>query len=1015
MYINKVEERIMKNNHFLKISILMKILLHFIFPAILILTLTVVHAQESGRIAGLVLDKVSGDALPGANVFLEGTTIGASSDMNGEYLISKVSPGSYNLVIKYIGYKETSVPINVEPGESVYQVIELEYVAIMGEIIEITAQAEGQIEAINQQLASNTIKNVVSADRIQDIPDANAAESVGRLPGISIVRSGGEGQKVTIRGMAPKYNVMMVNGVRLQSTDRDDRSADLNMISPNMLSGIEVIKALTADMDADAVGGTVNLRINRAKTGFRKNFSLQGGYGSLADTYGNYKITGLLSNRFFNDKLGIQVSGSLDKFDRGSDNLSATYATNETADLENGLVKLDLSTVTISDRVRDRRRMGGGLVLDYQFSKGSLLLNNFISQIHQDDIEQQNYLNTVNQQWTGFVADREFTNTVISNALQGEYEFFNINMDFSFSNSISKQYNPDDLRMNFGPRTTASWSEDSLPKLAVDCTPQQVLNGYVITEPDDIKVQRVYSVSRDVDERAQTAMLNFKIPFNFTNYLAGNLKFGGKYERNTREMDEQDTRLDLGATDAARYFLDSLKAKWPDLGIPLEGEQSLYLMASLFEDADYDIGDFLSGKEGVKDNVFYNKASVSKMKHMEKLAKETYFYYEGDSTYYPYYFENAQASTQYDYNYTRHFGAFYMMAELNLTKYVTLIPGIRYEKFSFDYTADSTVEKSGQTTLGPVRYDNKTINWDSTKAETWFPQLHLRIKPTDWLDIRLASTKSIIYPDYRSVSPLIYWSQAANPQYLRLGNPYIKPAITQNYDIYASVYQNYIGLFTAGYFYKEIDNLIVSMRYDDTREANTFTNGRIDVGTSITRLDTWVNLNKTAYVRGIELDWQTHFWYLPSYLKGVVLNINYTHIKSEAHYLYHAKEGGVFVPVEFDTTRKGRLIDQPDDVLNLTLGYDIGGFSARLSFLYQDNVLRSYDPEEKELDEYTAAYYRWDFTAYQRLPWFKGLQLYLNVNNITDRPDRRYRSLNQKLSFVEYYGRTADFGIRYNF
>ena len=161
--------------------------------------------------------------------------------------------------------------------------VELEYVAVETGEVTITAQAEGQIEAINKQLSSNTITNVVSSDRIQEIPDVNVAESVGRLPGISIVRSGGEGQKVTIRGLSPKYNVMMVNGVRMESTDRDDRSVDLNMIAPNILSGIEVTKALTADMDADAVGGTVNLIIGKAREGFYKNFSMQGGYASLAN------------------------------------------------------------------------------------------------------------------------------------------------------------------------------------------------------------------------------------------------------------------------------------------------------------------------------------------------------------------------------------------------------------------------------------------------------------------------------------------------------------------------------------------------------------------------------------------------------------------------------------------------------------------------------------------------------------------------------------------------------------
>ncbi len=154
-----------------------------------------------------------------------------------------------------------------------------------GEEVVVTAQARGQLAAINQQLSSNTIKNVVSADRIQDVPDVNAAESVARLPGISLIRSGGEGQKVAIRGLSPKYNVTMVNGVRMQSTDRDDRSVDLNMIAPNILSGIEVTKALTADMDADAVGGTVNLRIGKAAEGLKGNFSVQGGYGSVANTF----------------------------------------------------------------------------------------------------------------------------------------------------------------------------------------------------------------------------------------------------------------------------------------------------------------------------------------------------------------------------------------------------------------------------------------------------------------------------------------------------------------------------------------------------------------------------------------------------------------------------------------------------------------------------------------------------------------------------------------------------------
>jgi hypothetical protein len=262
------------------------------------------------QITGKVIESASGDPLPGANVIIEGTNIGAATNLDGEYIIKQVPPGTYTLKFKYIGYDDLEKIISLKPGGVLEQNVQLSWVAVKGEEVVITAQAEGQLSAINQQLSARTITNVVSADRIQEIPDVNAAESAGRLPGISIIRSGGEGQKLSIRGMAPQYNVMMVNGVRLQSTDREDRSVDLNMISSNLLSGIEVTKALTADMDADAVGGTVNLILSGAEEGWKGNFTLQGGYGSLQNKYDNYKSTFSVGNRFFNSKLGIVINGN---------------------------------------------------------------------------------------------------------------------------------------------------------------------------------------------------------------------------------------------------------------------------------------------------------------------------------------------------------------------------------------------------------------------------------------------------------------------------------------------------------------------------------------------------------------------------------------------------------------------------------------------------------------------------------------------------------------------------------
>lgn len=195
-------------------------------------------ASMVAQIGGVVKDAQTGDPLPGANVLLLGTGFGASTGVNGTYKVLSVPSGSYTIRVTYIGYDPKEIAIEVQDGIEVKQDFKLEPVGVQGEAVVVTAQALGQNQAINQQLIAPAIVNVVSAARIQELPDANAAESIGRLPGVSILRNGGEGNQVVIRGLQPKYNNVTVDGVRMSSSNANDRSADLSMISPNMLEGI---------------------------------------------------------------------------------------------------------------------------------------------------------------------------------------------------------------------------------------------------------------------------------------------------------------------------------------------------------------------------------------------------------------------------------------------------------------------------------------------------------------------------------------------------------------------------------------------------------------------------------------------------------------------------------------------------------------------------------------------------------------------------------------------------------
>ena len=151
-----------------------------------------IMAANSGDVKGSVYDRDTKDVLPGASIVVVGTSLGAASDMDGDYVIHGVPVGSQTLLVSYVGYKSITIKIDIKEGEKLQQDVYMKPTAITSETVLVTAQAQGQMQAINEQLSSNTIANIVSADRIREIPDANAAESIARLPGISLIRSGGE-------------------------------------------------------------------------------------------------------------------------------------------------------------------------------------------------------------------------------------------------------------------------------------------------------------------------------------------------------------------------------------------------------------------------------------------------------------------------------------------------------------------------------------------------------------------------------------------------------------------------------------------------------------------------------------------------------------------------------------------------------------------------------------------------------------------------------------------------------
>ena len=153
-----------------------------------------------------------------------------------------------------MGYKNLTLNINVEANKTTMINIKLVPEAVKGNEVLVTAQAKGQLQAINEQLSSNNIVNVVSSEKMQELPDANIAESIGRLPGVSLERNAGEADEVVVRGLSPQFNEVTIEGIPMSSTNypslsdmnkgvnTQDRSIDLSLLSDNLVQGVEAIE-----------------------------------------------------------------------------------------------------------------------------------------------------------------------------------------------------------------------------------------------------------------------------------------------------------------------------------------------------------------------------------------------------------------------------------------------------------------------------------------------------------------------------------------------------------------------------------------------------------------------------------------------------------------------------------------------------------------------------------------------------------------------------------------------------
>ncbi len=971
-----------------------KIITIFFTLFLLILNNSILEGQQWARIRGKVFDRTTKEPLPGANILVLNTSLGAASDFEGEYVLNHVPAGRQSIKVSYIGYKDTVLVIDVQAGKTIQLDFDLIPQALTAMEIVITAQAKGQREAINQQLTSNTIKNVVSAEKIRELPDASAAAALSRLPGISLQ----QGDKIVVRGIQAKQNVVLLNGVQLPSTDISDRSVNLGFISSNMLSGIEVIKVLTPDMDANALGGVVNLRIMEAPKGFHYDVLTQGVYNSQDRTTDNYKFWASVSNRFFNDKFGLFAQANIDRTNGGGDYTSGGFTIlDDKAPFGQAAYKMDSFTFTDQEHIVSN--VGGSIVFDYLFPEGKIIFQNSLSHNANDLADYRTVLNFSQNLGTYSLFRDKNKRDLLINALSAEYNFGRLKAELSLSHSFSQKKT--DLRygdpgQNFGfddnyPFGIKGYSGGK--PIPITYTPQSDLftpeDVYKIAI-DDSSIYRAkmsgWAVMRweAFKQNLYTAKADFTLPAALTKYINAEFKAGAKYDRSVRKNDIEgayhrvgDNDMYIGAVDLIpRNPSRPLSPTYPLMLNEIMNWNYGSERGKYFLDGDYPINYVVD--KGLMD-VFLPKARSG-----WGLSR------------------HVANSERNDFNGTETFAAGYLMSTLKIGPRLTLIGGIRYEQYDMDYKANFvyvTHSVDGVSLL----FD--TLNTVKRSDKNWFPNIHLQYKITDWADIRLAYSKAISRPDYLAIMPNIYY--APNEETV-FGNPYLKPTVINNYDASIYLYSNRIGLFTISGFYKKMKDVFYQTRmyYQNLRYFNTnFIDsaafravGITDVPEPSELVTVYLNNPNPGYVRGFEIEWQSNLWYLPKPFNSLVVSINYTRTWSSMEYLRienidSTYKQGIFTRHKYKTevkTFKSRLLYQGDHILNLTVGFDYKGFSGRVSYNLQDAVTSSVGLRPEE-DAITGTIPRWDISFKQRLP-IEGLSISFNGVNLFRDAVKTYRT-----------------------
>ncbi len=999
------------------------------------------HIVQAGDITGTVVDANTGSFVPGASVRITELGRTTATDRSGEFRFNNVAGGSYALSIRFIGYDAVSETVQVPATGSISARI-----SIGGEIVElegftVEGYREGRSKALQQKKTSITLRDIISADSIGNLPDQNVAEALVRVPGVSIELAQGEGRFVSIRGIAPELNNVTVNGANIANPSvggRAGRSVPLDVVGSSSVSQLEVIKAVTPDMDAQGLGGTVNII---TPSGFDKekgyfNGSFEVGTNTLADDP-SYRFNATYGNTFGPEKkLAVAVSASWEDRDFQTEAIDIRFRDNIDADTNgDGTFDSELalpSAVEIVPQIGTRRRIGINTKIEYRPDDTSefsfkAIYNEFVEwrdkveDIFQLDDREYTFVSpTLAFAPNSEIRQRRFQTrtdqTLLNLTFGGKKTWGNLTINGEFTYSYQKE---DDLRNNniqfrardrngqMRLRAGETMSEingvpfpssicdnglcaegDSIPVLVDMSTPETKLSsGFADHDPTRFPHWR-NQVNDSLSEE-KTYVPKIDVTWNMDNFLgtgnSGFVKFGFKYLDRERIVDDTDLR-----TNGADATIATINDAFP--GSFDSGRQVLSYTTDLELGFDPVFHGFFAGDpDGTGADACCD----------DEASKEN--------------------SVEDDYVIDEQILGAYFMANVDIGERLNILAGVRYERTDGRYQAF-------QFTRGRERFDggadtllNITEIVGTRVYNNWNPNLQMRYEINDDMIFRASFTSTLGRPDFEDAAPIsrLRWDQneAGGSDLtgsLRIRNPQLQPYEALNFDASIDYYLKNGGLLSVAFFHKEIDNPIYetsgternitvgdAIGIVETQGGAAFNPDGLGVDEVFSEIE-WESFQNADHgtITGVEVTAMIPFTFLPAPLDGFGVDSNVSFIDSSVDVIGRLDEDLPF-------------FNQPDFIANVALWYQKGKISGRVAYRFQSSDIDGLE-SSSTVDFWNAERFQWDAQLGYRLNdhW----NVFANFQNFTNETDDTiHGDVKFNLNTREKFGATYRFGIRWNY